>query len=270
MQEIDMQDPGVRRKIFWLLQRVTCYSLWHKKRDAFRTFSAAYETAVKTWSPKDPELVSADHLATIYEILSLYDRGLDELAHGRRFVWRKGEALDRVVMQTGYLSDYFYTNPNYWVRGGQFLPYPPKVGALARLLRASMYQAESALLEVAGTTLQLARLRYPQTLLDKRKYHYTFYELEFPQFPNVLPEMPQPRALMIRSGERVPCDGIWDAYERSGHAQRGLFQLPCRTNAGAQSIGSRRGRRQLEPRSGADTLASALGRHPLQGRRRTG
>ena len=49
MQDIDMQDESVRRKIFWLLQRITSHSLWRRKCDAFKTFAAAYETAVKTW-----------------------------------------------------------------------------------------------------------------------------------------------------------------------------------------------------------------------------
>ncbi|WP_322058006.1 Imm72 family immunity protein [Paraburkholderia sp. J63] len=220
MQDIDMQDESVRRKIFWLLQRISSYSLWHKKRDAFRTFAAAYETAVKTWSPKDPEMVSADHLATIYEILKQYDTGLDELSLGRRFVWRKDEALERAVTRTGYLSDYFYKNPNYWERGGQFLPYPPKVDALARLLRASMYQADDAPLEVAGTSDQFARLQDPEWLLDKSQYNYSFYELEFPVFPSVLPEMPEPRGLMIRSGEEVPCDGIWEPMQAESASLR--------------------------------------------------
>ncbi|WP_321932246.1 Imm72 family immunity protein [Paraburkholderia guartelaensis] len=210
MQDIDMRDEIVRRKIFWLLQRISSYTLWRKKRDSFRTFAAAYETAVKTWSPNDPEMVSGDYLAKIYGILSLYDKGLNELARGRRFVWRKDEALECVVAQSSYLSDYFYRNPEYWERGGQFLPYPPKVDALARLLRASMYQGEEAPLEVAGTSDQFAQLRYPGWLLDKNKYNYNFYELEFPTFPGVLPEIPEPRGQMIRSGEVVPCDGIWE------------------------------------------------------------
>lgn len=223
MQDIDMQDESVRRKIFWLLQRISSYSLWRKKRDVFRTFAAAYETAVKTWSPKDPEMVSADHLTTIYEIQGLYDRGLDELSRGRRFVWRKDEALERAVTRAGYLSDYFYKNPNYWERGGQFLPYPPKVDALARLLRASMYQGDDAPLEVAGTSDQFARLQDPEWLLYKSQYNYSFYELEFPTFPSVLPEMPKPRGLTIRSGEVVPCDGIWEPVNVDVMRNAGCF-----------------------------------------------
>ncbi|WP_233272868.1 Imm72 family immunity protein [Paraburkholderia acidisoli] len=210
MQGVDMQDEGVRRKIFWLLKRLTSYTLWSRKREAFRIFAAAYETAVKTWSPNDPEMVSADYLAKIYEVVGLYDTGLDDLAHGRRFVWRTNEALERVVALSSYLSDYFYRNPNYWERGAQFLPYPPKVDALARLLRASMYQGEEAPLEVAGTSDRFASIESPAWLLDKNKYNYNFYELEFPAFPHDLPEMPEPRGLMVRSGEEVPCDGIWE------------------------------------------------------------
>ncbi|MFM0184132.1 Imm72 family immunity protein [Paraburkholderia aspalathi] len=210
MNEYDMQDEVTRRKIFWLLQRLTSLSLWKAKQNAFGVFAAAYETAVKTWPQTDPEPLSADHLKTVYEILSLYDEGLNELASGHRFVWREGQALNRVIDRFNYLAKYFYTNPKYWERGGQIEPYPPKVDALARLMHASEVQMEYAPLEVWGTDYNFAYLQLPEALLDRDAYKHTFYELAYPTFPADLPEVPNPAGPVIQSGQVVPSDGIWE------------------------------------------------------------
>ncbi|MGF6570071.1 hypothetical protein ABH945_002182 [Paraburkholderia sp. GAS333] len=210
MNQYDMQDDVTRRKIFWLLQRLTSLSLWKAKHSAFKVFATAYETAVKTWPSTDPEALDADHLTTIYEILSHYDKGLDELAHGRRFVWRKGEALEQVVNRFNYLVDYFHRDPKYWERGSQIQSYPPKVDSLARLMHASQVQKEFAPLEVWGTDYNFAYLQVPNGLLDRHAYNHTFYELAYPIFPEVLPNVPNPSGPVIRSGQPVPCDGIWE------------------------------------------------------------
>lgn len=210
MIEYDMQDDVIRRKVFWLLQRLTSLSLWKAKHSAFKVFADAYETAVKTWPPTDPEPIDANHLKTIYEILSNYDKGLDDLAHGRRFVWRRGQALEQVVNRLNYLVGYFYRDPKYWERGSQIRPYPPKVDVLARLMHASQVQKDNAPLEVAGSDYNFAYLQVPNGLLDRDAYDHTFYELPYPTFPELLPEVPNPPGPVILSGQTVPCDGIWE------------------------------------------------------------
>ncbi|WP_256259050.1 Imm71 family immunity protein, partial [Burkholderia ubonensis] len=55
IKQYDMTDDATRRRIFWLLQRLTSFSLWKRKRDAFAIFANAYENAVKTWPEDDPE-----------------------------------------------------------------------------------------------------------------------------------------------------------------------------------------------------------------------
>src|SRR5258707_52457 len=210
MNEYDMQDDATRRKVFWLLQRLTSLSLWKAKHSAFKVFAAAYETAVRTWPRTDPEPPSADHLKTVHEILSLYDEGLNELARGHRFVWREGQALNRAIDRFNYLAKYFYTNSKHWERGGQIEPYPPKVDALARLMHASQVQKEYVPLEIWGTYYNFAYLQLPNGLLDRDAYNHTFYKLAFPNFPEVLPEVPNPSGPVIQSGQTVPCDGIWE------------------------------------------------------------
>lgn len=104
IKQYDMTDDTTRRKVFWLLQRLTSFSLWKRKRDAFATFANEYETAVKTRPGDDPERVLADHLPTIFEILASYNRGLSELARGYRFVWHRGEPLEYAIDRYNYLN----------------------------------------------------------------------------------------------------------------------------------------------------------------------
>ncbi|WP_256254180.1 Imm72 family immunity protein [Burkholderia ubonensis] len=209
MSEYDMQDDVTRREVFWLLQRLTSWSLWKAKYDAFKVFADAYETAIKTWPANDPDVMEADHLKTIYEILNCYDKGLAELAHGRRFVWRAGQALEQAIDRFDELGGYFYRNPNYWERG-QIEPYPPKVDALYKLMRASQFQMDHAPLEVVGSSYRFARLRSPDALLDPADYKHGFYELAYPTFPDILPGVPDSFGPVIQSGQTVPCDGIWE------------------------------------------------------------
>ncbi len=57
-----MTDDTTRRRIFWLLQRLTSFALWKRKRDAFATFAHEYENAVKTLPEDDPEPMPANNL----------------------------------------------------------------------------------------------------------------------------------------------------------------------------------------------------------------
>lgn len=59
IEQDDMTDDATRRKIFWLLQRLTSLSLWTRKREAFERFANAYEHAVNTWPDGDPRPSSA-------------------------------------------------------------------------------------------------------------------------------------------------------------------------------------------------------------------
>jgi len=208
--QYDMQDDSTRRQVFWLLKRLTSYSLWARKRDAWETFTNAYEKAVKTWPKSDPEQMSADLLPTIYEMLSLYNKGLDELAKGRRFVWREGQPFRSAITNYYTVTSYFFTDPRYWERGQQEAPYPPKVEALNRLMRASEYHGEQSPLEVPYLPHLSAHWTSPGGLLNPDAYRYEFYQLPYPVFPRNLPEVPPGTEQIVRSGQEVPVDGIWE------------------------------------------------------------
>ncbi|MFM0691359.1 Imm72 family immunity protein [Paraburkholderia graminis] len=208
--QYDMQDDSTQRQVFWLLKRLSSYSLWARKRDAWETFTNAYEKAVKTWPKSDPEQMSADLLPTIYEMLSLYNKGLDELAKGQRFVWREGQPFRSAITNYYSVTSYFFTDPRYWERGQQEAPYPPRVEALNRLMRASEYHGEQSPLEVPYLPHLSAHWTSPGGLLNPDAYKYEFYQLPYPVFPSNLPEVPPGTEQIVRSGQEVPVDGIWE------------------------------------------------------------
>jgi len=41
MKKHDMHDDVTRRKVFWLLQRLTSWTLWRTKHENFRIFAVA-------------------------------------------------------------------------------------------------------------------------------------------------------------------------------------------------------------------------------------
>ncbi|KVV11135.1 Imm72 family immunity protein [Burkholderia ubonensis] len=209
-KQYDMTDDATRRRIFWLLQRLTSFSLWKRKRDAFAIFANEYENAVKTWPEDDPETMPADNLPTISEILAAYDRGLTQLARGYRFVWQRGEPLEYAIDRYNHLNAYFFPHYDYWDRGAQAAPYPPKVDALAKLLHASEYQVEYAPFEPPPLEDYLAQLCSIDLLLSPDAYEHSFYTLPYPVFPADLPEVPEAVGPVIKSGDKVPCDGIWE------------------------------------------------------------
>ncbi|MGQ7940037.1 Imm72 family immunity protein [Paraburkholderia sp. D1E] len=225
IKQYDMNDAGTRREVFWLLKRLTSYTLWERKRDAWEIFTRAYEDAVKTWPKSQPEQVEADNLPRIYGILSAYNKGLDELQKGYRFVWRIGQPLFEAKRESGVILTNFYRHPAYWERGMQLEPYPPRIEALNQLMLASRYQGDQSPLEIDYASSHLgAYWSNPGNLLNPSAYNYGFYELPYPVFPPLLPDVPVGTDILIQSGQSVPVDGIWEPVKI--HQDRLLGIIP--------------------------------------------
>ena len=229
MKQYDMQDDATRRKVFWLLKRLTSYTLWEKKRDAWEIFAKAFEDAVKTWPKDQPEQMEADNLVRIYDILNLYNKGLPELAKGHRFVWRENQALLLANHGYGTLSRCFYRDPNYWERSMQLAPYPPKVEALNKLMLASEYKGDFAPLEIPDLPHRAAYWRYPDKLVDPDAYKYEFYDLPYPILPEPLPKVPDGTDTFIQSGQTVPIDGIWEPVKIKQDKVLGIISVGKKT-----------------------------------------
>jgi hypothetical protein len=233
MKLFSMRDETTRRQVFWLLKRLTSYALWAKKRDDWEIFARAYEHALKAWPSGQHEPMPADNLPRIHGILSAYNKGLAELRRGHRFVWRRGEAFEQALTDYRVVAKYLYPNANYWERGIQEAAYPPMVEALNVLMRASEYVGEGAPCEVPARDDATAPIMAAGALLNPQAYVFSFYQLSFPVFPEVLPSVPKATGAVIRTGDSVPLDGIWEPFTISRRKVLGLFPIDAGSSENA-------------------------------------
>ncbi|MBU6488772.1 MAG: hypothetical protein KGQ57_13275 [Burkholderiales bacterium] len=225
MDQYKLMDDETRRKVFWSLKRLTSYALWEKKKNAWERFALAYEEAVKTWPEEQHEQMPAENLPRIYEILSLYNSGLRELGRGNRFIWRLNGVFDRLIGEYYVVAAFLYPDGDYWERGIQEAPYPPKVETLNILMRASEYLGEVAPLEVSQAGNRRALIESPGWLLDPDVYRHRFYSLQYPVFPESLPPVPDPKGGVVRSGQTIPVDGIWEPVKTKRGRLLGLIPI---------------------------------------------
>lgn len=104
-----MSDELVRRKLFWLLQRLSSYTLWQRKRDAWACFTRQFEHALKTWPEEITKGFDKEVIIWAYDALRLYDEGLPELAVGNRQVWqRKTGEFHQLFRPVNLVNSFFY------------------------------------------------------------------------------------------------------------------------------------------------------------------
>jgi len=202
-----MSDEQVRRKLFWLLQRLSSYSLWQRKRDAWACFTQQYEQALKTWPEEITRGFHKKNIIWAYDALRLYDEGLPELAVGNRQVWQmKTGEFDQLYRPTSLIRTYFYW-PCHSERGGQREPYPPEIEKINQWRVAAEYRGEHLLYPPQNNVCNFFDAA---TLLEPSKYIYNLTKLPYPVFPKNLPPVPECSDIIIRTDDPVPCDGIWE------------------------------------------------------------
>ncbi|UNK63181.1 Imm72 family immunity protein [Buttiauxella ferragutiae] len=200
-----MNDDNTRRQVFWLLKRLSSYSLWKRKRDAWAIFAATYEQAVKTWPENDPDALDPNNLVRIYEALCLYDQGIEELGKGHRHVWRTNGDLYQLYKPVDIVKSRFFGR--YHERGIQEWPYPPKVEQINKLRLAEEYAGTEYITEPQDMVANITNVNF---LFSDILYESEFYSLPRPIFPKNLPMVPNEQKKMISTGDIVPCDGIWE------------------------------------------------------------
>ncbi|PKE28523.1 hypothetical protein CWS43_21055, partial [Rahnella sp. AA] len=201
-----MTDDLVRRKLFWLLQRLSSYTLWKRKRDAWAYFAQEYEHALKTWPEDITEGFYPRAIIKIYEALRYYDEGLPELAAGNRQVWQRitGE-FHQLAQPIDLVDSYFYLPCHE--RGVQREKYPPEIEKLNKLRIAAEYWGDNLLYPPQNKVCNFFDAEY---LLKPENYSYIFKTLPYPVFPKDLPPVHERSDIIIKTGEPVPCDGIWE------------------------------------------------------------
>lgn len=202
-----MSDEQVRRRLFWLLQRLSSYSLWQRKRDAWACFTQQYEQALKTWPEEITRGFHKKNIIWAYDALRLYDEGLPELAVGNRQVWQiKTGEFDQLFRPTSLIRTYFYW-PCHSERGGQRKPYPPEIEKINQWRVAAEYRGDNLLYPPQNNVCNFFDAA---TLLEPGKYIYNLTQLPYPVFPQNLPPVPERSDTIIKTDDPVPCDGIWE------------------------------------------------------------
>lgn len=221
-----MEQGDVKARVFWLLKRLTSYSLWRQKRDAWAAFVIEFEQAIKQWAPDELKPVAIDLLPLAYDALKLYNDGLANLARGQRFVWKTGQPLYEAMSEAGTIFNNFYHHPEYWERGMQLQRYPAHIEGIMKLMLAARFHGEQSPLEIpADATYRGAYWPDPSSLLDPAAYDYGFYSLPYPVFPRTLPEPPSGTSTSISTGDNVPVDGIWEPVAVSRKRLLGLIPV---------------------------------------------
>lgn len=201
-----MSDEQVRRKLFWLLKRLSSYTLWQRKRDAWAYFVQKYEEALKTWPEDQSDGFHPKNIIWAYDALRLYDEGLPELAVGNRQVWQiKTGVFYQLAHPVGLIDSYFYLPCHE--RGGQREPYPVQVEKLNKLKVAAKIHCDYILYPPANNVCYYFDAEY---LLGSNFYKYNLNELSYPVFPRDLPPVPERTDIIIKTDDPVPCDGIWE------------------------------------------------------------
>ncbi len=209
-----MSDEQVRRKLFWLLQRLSSYTLWQRKRDAWAYFTQQYEQALKTWPEEITKGFDKEVIIWAYDALRLYDEGLPELAAGNRQVWqRQTGAFHQLARPTGLIETYFYW-PCHDERGGQREPYPPEIEKINKWRVAAEFWGENLLYPPQNNVCNFFDAEY---LLEPKNYVYNLTLFAYPLFPKNLPLVPERSDIIIKTDDPVPCDGIWEPVKIEYH-----------------------------------------------------
>ncbi|CNH51225.1 Imm72 family immunity protein [Yersinia mollaretii] len=215
-----MTDDQIRRRLFWLLQRLSSYSLWQRKRDAWAYFAEKYEEALKTWPEDKSDGFDPEAIIWIYEALRLYDEGLPELAAGNRQVWqRMTGAFHQLARPVDLVHKFFY--PRCHERWTQVEAYPSEVEKLNKLRIAAGYWGDNLLYPPHNNVCNFFDASY---LLDPENYHWEFEREPYPVFPKNLPPVPERSDIIIKTGELVPCDGIWEPVTLQYHRKLLVIQ----------------------------------------------
>ncbi|TKI01706.1 Imm71 family immunity protein, partial [Martelella alba] len=173
-----MTDESVRRKLFWLLQRLSSYSLWQRKRDAWAYFAEKYEEALRTWPEEITKGFHSKSIIRVYEALRLYDEGLPELAMGNRQVWQRLTGAFHQLARPVNLVDSFFYLPCH-ERGGQEIAYPPDIEKLNKLKIAAEFWGDNLLYPPHDKVCHFFDAEY---LLDPGNYRYHLRTYSYPVF----------------------------------------------------------------------------------------
>ncbi|MFC3531088.1 Imm72 family immunity protein [Vogesella facilis] len=203
-----------RRRLFWLLQKWSSYTVWAHYAKQFDVFVKAYEEALATWP--DGERPPEYNVRFAYLAQDLYPKGLAALAKGDRSVWRERE--------DGYLGEaegasframegVTSAEINKYDGGERGVPlytvWTKRLEQLRLLKEAAILQGAEFVYESRPTYANWHPVAYRNSECLPESYFQGMIQ-EVGPWPEPTPEPPPSTNILVESGECIPNDGIWE------------------------------------------------------------
>lgn len=135
--------------------------------------------------------------------------GLSELSMGNRQVWQtKTGEFDQMDRSADLVRAFFYLPCHN--RGGQVEAYPPEIEKLNKLRLAAEFRGDHLIYPSGNNVCNFYDADY---ILDPQYYKRNFKKLPYPVFPKNLPPVPEGSNILIKTGDSIPCDGIWEPVD---------------------------------------------------------
>ena len=201
-----------RQQIFHLLKRYSSWTAWNRIREYFKKFADITEESVrqadnsgllhKTYELCKTSITYNDYI-DITQAYALFDEGVRRLGKGDKRVFTYDEAngfFARAMVITEHYStakrklDYEEIS---WKKGTPLMKeFFDTLGEMTHAWR----ECGSRILEPRSLD-QPAYTRYDL-------WHAVY--LPKLSYPDHLPEVPEPKNVFVKTGEEVPCSGIWE------------------------------------------------------------
>ena len=214
-----------RKQIFYTLKRWSSYTAWSRILGFYQVWANTIENSLREASSKgweDKTRLAQSHYISILKGLAHCDDGVTRLRQGDKRVFRCDINGDFASASRGaydhWWQAYIYIQSGDIAGGNAFTPYWDEfIEALVRL--------NDAWSECSPDIIE------PNP--DRSNATHTFIndhlkaELARMTFPVPLPEVPDPAdAVLVRTGQHVPCSGVWEPVEIPARKFISLFKAP--------------------------------------------
>ena len=201
-----------QQQIFHLLKRYSSWTAWNRVREYFKKFADITEESVRQADnsgllPKDKldfgqtSIYYNDYI-DITQAYALFDEGVRRLGKGDKRVFTYDDA-NGFFARAGVITEH-YTIAKWKLDEGE-------IGW--KKSTPLMKEFFDALEEMDRAWAECGRILEPRSL---ERPAYTRYDLwhavYLPKlsYPDILPEVPEPKNVFVKTGEDAPCSGIWE------------------------------------------------------------
>ena len=207
---------SARRRLFWMLKKWSSYSVWAMYAERFDEFVRQYEIAVSDWP--EGEALPEENLLSAYAAQTDFARGLSMLKVGDRACWRVRDdghllqAAGEVFRATKGVTSYEINK----YQGGEWgLPLYADWTARLETLRLLKIWASPEGVVLVGERQSAYAHQRATAVVGESAAVTDWLNQNISRFGSIPAEgeaVPTPSAIMLKSGDLVPCDGVWELF----------------------------------------------------------